>query len=115
MEKLRKLAWKLAWKLARKLARKLETNGGRQPLWHEYLGGMLKSKYFENAVARPDGGPVPSQQGGNGYDLMASEWVSAEEACRLFGISRTSLRRALHRTSGEPAPTPPDDQAPRAA
>jgi hypothetical protein len=49
-------------KLARKLARKQETSGGRQPLEHEYLGGMLKSEYLENAAARSGGGKAPSQQ-----------------------------------------------------
>jgi len=55
------------------------------------------------------------QQGGNDNDSMASEYVSAEEACQLFGISRASLRRVLHRASAAPAPTTPDDQTPRAA
>jgi hypothetical protein len=54
-------------------------------------------------------------QGGSDCDPLASEFVSAEEARRLLGISHFTLRRLRHRTVATRAPTPPNGQKPPAA
>lgn len=49
------------------------------------------------------------------FDPLSWEWVSVDEACRLFGLSRIALYRLMQITSDWPAATTPDDQKPPSA